>query len=379
MPDKVLGDLKAQANANRAGERRILALIESYGVEFFHCAIEEMLRRSEEATRAAIRKVPNGVYSFEDFLDDSGPDTEPLRIKVTVEVKDDEIVVDFDGTSATVPAGMNSYFNFTYAYAFFSLKCLTDATIPANDGCRRAFVVKAPRNSLLNAQYPAPGGGRALVLTRLVEVAMGAMAQALPHRAVAASSDMSMSSFGCTHPKTGKPHVFYQLMIGGFGARPTKDGEEALCSALDMRNIPVEVDETNNPVFIERFEFVPDSSGHGRYRGGCAVRRDVRLLADAVQFSNLGERHRFAPFGLFGGGSGAKGRTVLNPGTEHERTLHSKGIYRLRHNDVVSIQLAGAGGWGVASERPRQDVLDDVLDGYVTPDHARTAYQLSAG
>lgn len=374
VPHKVLGDLKAQANANRAGERRLIALIESYGLETVQDATEEIINRSEAATRAAIRKVPNGNYHFEDYLDDYGPDTEPLKVCVHVEVHDEEIVVDFAGTDPQVPAGINSYYNFTFAYAFFALKCLTDPTIPQNEGCRRPITVRAPEGSFLNARHPAPGGGRALVLNRIVEAIMGALAPALPQRAITASSDFAMSSFGGEDPNTGKAFVFYELLFGGFGARPTKDGAEALCSSLDMRNVPIEVHEIHNPILVERFALRNGTAGAGKYRGGCGIQKDIRMLTPGIRFSNLTERHKFAPYGLFGGCPGAVGETVLNPGQAGERQLHSKGNYKLQTDDVVSIRLAGAGGWGIPLERDPQAVLRDVRDEYITAAEAESLY-----
>src|SRR5690606_8991031 len=139
-------------------------------------------------------------------------------------------------------------------------------------------------------------------------------------------------------------------------------------------NVPVELQELHNPVIIERLELVQDSCGTGRARGGCAVRKDLRLLADNANFYNVGDRAKFAPYGLFGGGPGTLGRTRLNPGGNDERELSSKGTYRLRAQDVISWQTSGAGGVGDPLQRDPARVLDDVLDGYVSAQTAADAY-----
>lgn len=373
VPVKVIGDLKAQMNANRIGGLRLVALIDKYGMETFSRCMEEMIQRSEAAMRASISRIPDGVYSFEDYLDDVGRNTDPIKVKVAVRIDRDEATVDFTGSSPQTESGINSYMNFTYAYALYSLRCLTDPTIPQNEGCFRPVRVVAPEGSFFNPRHPAPGGGRAIIANRIVDCIMGAMSKALPHHAITASSHFSNSTVGGMDPRTARPFVYYDLLMGGFGARPTKDGIDGIASGFNTGNIPVEVYEINYPVLIERQEYILDSAGAGKYRGGTGIRKDVRFLTEKVRLTNLSDRQKYSPFGLFGGSPGALGATILNPGP-NETQLHSKGVYQLVLGDVVSFRVSGAGGWGDPFEREPQAVLGDVRDGFVSVGQAREIY-----
>ncbi|MBI4278511.1 MAG: hydantoinase B/oxoprolinase family protein [Armatimonadetes bacterium] len=373
VPEKVVGDIKAQMNANRIGGLRICALIEKYGLPTFNQCLEEMIRRSEAAMRASIREIPDGTYAFEDYLDDVGRNTDPVKVRVTVTIEGDEVAVDFTGSGPQTESGINCYINFTYAYALYSLRSLTDPTIPQNEGCFRPLKVVAPEGSFFNPRHPAPGGGRAIIANRIVDCIMSAMSQALPQRAIAACSHFSNATVGGLDPRTGRPFVYYDLLMGGFGARPVKDGIDGIASGFNTGNIPVEVYEINYPVLIERQEYIPDSAGAGKYRGGTGIRKDVRILTEKVRLTCLSDRQRFVPFGLFGGGPGALGATILNPGPNETR-LHSKGVYPLLRGDVISFRVSGSGGWGHPSERDPQAVLRDVRDGLVSAEQARNVY-----
>ncbi|NQU15020.1 MAG: hydantoinase B/oxoprolinase family protein [Desulfobacteraceae bacterium] len=373
VPDVVKGDLMAQANANRVGERRLSSLIETYGLGVVKDCMDVIISRSEEAIRAAIEKIPDGSYTFTDYFDDSGRDTSPIKVHVTVEVKGSDIIIDFSGSSPQTRSALNSVLNYTYAYCFFAIKCLTDPYIPQNEGCIRPIKVVAPEGSFFNPRFPTAVGGRAIVNQRLFEVVMGALSQAIPDKVITAASHWANPNFGGFNSRTGKHFVCYEIVVGGFGARSNKDGCEAMVSAFNISNIPVEVFETNYPLRIERFEIVQDSAGSGQYRGGCAIRRDVRVLENDIQFSNLTDRQRYPPFGLFGGKAGSTGITILNPGS-NEQVLHSKGCYELKSGDLVSQILAGAGGYGDPFERDAKAVHLDVISQYVSVEEAREKY-----
>jgi len=375
LPDRVVGDVRAQRNANHFAELRFLELVETHGLDTMEACIEQLLERSEARVRQAIREIPDGDYTAEDFFDDYGEGTQPLTIRVTVRVRGDHITFDFTGSSPQSPSGINSLLNYTRAYCIYSLKCITvQDTVPQNEGCLRPMTVVAPEGSLFNPRPPAASGPRAIMQQRMVDTILLAMAPALPHRVIANSSHWANPNYGGIDPHTGKPFIFYEIIVGGFGARPTKDGAEGLCSAFNLENIPVEVNESQFPIRVERVEFVQDSGGPGTYRGGTALRKDIRLLAADVVLSNLTDRHRFPPRGLFGGQGGPKGCTVLNSGTTGERLLHAKGIYRLSAGDVVSSVLSGTGGYGDPLKRDPNAVLQDVRNGFVSVEAARKDY-----
>jgi len=372
-PEKVLGDLRAQRSALRVGERRLQELAARYGRDVLVQATEEIMARTEANMRRAIAKFPPGVYTFEDFLDDYGPGTEPLRVAVTVTVAHDSMVIDYEGSSPQTASGMNSYINYTRSYSYAAVKCLTDPFGPMNEGALRPIVVRAPEGSFLNPRPPAGGGPRAIICYRTFESVIGALAKAVPARVAAAASHMANPTFGGWDRARQRRCVAYELVLSGTGARATKDGCEAMAWAFNAANIPVEAQEANQPIVVERFELLRDSAGAGKFRGGCGIRRDMRFLVDEGQLTNLSDRQTFPPYGLFGGKPGGLGRTVLNPGPG-EQVVHGKASREFAYGDVISFQQAGAGGYGDPLEREPGRVLEDVLDDYVSIETARSEY-----
>lgn len=379
MPAIVEGDLKAMRNSGRVGERRLVELFDRYGADTVLQTWSEILAHSEREMRAAIRGVPNGRYEAEDFYDDCGRDTDPLRVFVTVEVGDEDVRVDFTGSSAQTASGMNAAFNYTLAYVWHTVKsALVQSTLPQNAGTMRPITAFAPPGSLFNAQPPAAAGARAVMQQRIVDVILQALAGAIPDRVIASSSHWANPIFEGIDPRRGRRFVYYDIIVGGMGARPHTDGAEAVCGSFNLENIPVEVNESNYPIRVERMELVQDSAGAGEYRGSCGLRKDVRFLGEAGHVANLSDRHRFPAPGLFGGGAGARGQTVLNPGTPDERPLHAKAIYPIAHGDVVSFQVSGSGGYGDALSREAAAVARDVALGYLSTAKAREWYGVVA-
>ncbi len=372
-PEKVRGDLRAQANANRAGVVRLEELHSQYGRDVTESAFDEILERSEKRMRELIGDMPDGVYSFDDQMDDYGPGTPPIKVSVDVTINGDVIEVDFSRSSDQVPAALNSYINYTRAYTFFAVKVYCDALLPQNDGGMRPIIAKARRGSFFNPTFPAPSGGRAALQIRIFDAINGALAKAMPHRAMGAFSHWSNPNIGGLDPETGKPFVMYDLMFGGYGGRSDKDGAEALAPVMNCRNIPVEVHETHNPVRIHCLELIQDTGGAGKYRGGLGLRKDIELLAEEAIMTGLGDRHDTQPYGIFGGKAGARAETILNPDT-HPQTLGSKDVTSLRRGDIVSFRLAGAGGYGPPDERDLKAIKRDIADGYISVNAAARDY-----
>jgi N-methylhydantoinase B len=373
LPDIVRGDLDAQRNANATGAARFRELIGAYGSEKVNAVVEEILDRCEEQMRELIRAVPQGRYAFEDVIETCIPGDPLVRVAVDVTVADGEVVVDFSRSGDQVAAAINAYINFTRAHGFFAIKVFTGARLPHNEGGLRPIKVIAREGSFFNPRFPAPSGGRAAIQIRIFEVVNGALAKALPSRAMAGFSHWSNPIISGVHPRTGGRFIFYDLIFAGYGAREGVDGVEGLAPVLNCANIPVEVHEAYNPVLIRCLEAIPDSGGAGTHRGGCGVRKDIELLADEATVTLLGDRHMRAPYGLFGGESGALARTVLNPDGAAEELL-SKQTTVLRKGDVLSLRLAGAGGYGPPVERAASAIEEDIADGYVTPEGARARY-----
>jgi N-methylhydantoinase B len=374
MPEKVRGDLLAQHTANLSAAARLQQLYRDYGTAIVDQAYETFLDRSEQTMREALAKVPPGRYSFEDFLDDYGPGTEPIRIAVDVTFDSKgSVEIDFSRSSDAVPAAINAYINYTRAYAIFAIKVFCDALQPQNEGNMRPITVTAREGSFFNPRFPAPSGGRAAVQIRIFDAINGAIAKALPHRAMGAFSHWSNPNIGGIDDRTGRAFVMYDVGLAGYGGRAGRDGVEALSPVMNCSNIPVEVHETNNPVLVHRLELLPDTGGAGRWRGGCGLRKDVELLNSSATLSLLGDRHRFAPYGLSGGQAGAKAETLLNP-DRNAVALGSKEIREITKGDVVSLRLSGAGGYGLPAERDPAAIAEDIADGYVTRAFAAAKY-----
>ena len=373
VPEKVRGDFRAQLNANTIGAERLAAFFRTHGADLLETAFDAILERSEARIRAVLRDIPDGTYSFEDCMDDYGKDTPPIRIAVDIEIDGDEITVDYSRSSDSVPAGINAYINYTRAYTLFAVKVFLDPQLPQNAGGIRPIKTVAREGSFFNAVFPAPSGGRAALQVRMFEAINGAFAQFLPDRAMGAFSHWCNPNLGGLDDATGKPFVIYDLIFGGYGGRAGGDGVEALSPVMNCANIPIEVQETQNPIRIHRFEMIPDSGGAGEYRGGCGVRKDVELLNSSATLCLLGDRHRFQPYGLFGGQPGRLAETILNPDGAAE-ALGSKEMREISRGDLVSYRLSGAGGYGDPRERDPDAVRDDVADGYVSKAAAAETY-----
>jgi N-methylhydantoinase B len=372
----VLGDLHAQYAANMTCVARMQALARQYGPEQLALCMSEILERSRQAMVEAIAELPQGIYRFNDVLDDVGPDTEPVPFELALTVADGRIICDWSGTGPQRPAGINAYMQYTRSYCIAAIKAVTLPRAPQNYGIIRCIEIRAPKGCYVNPHPGAASGARAVNANRIYEVVMGALAQIVPDRVIAASSGFCNPKVsGTVSPYTGKPFLAWMTAIGGVGAHRHRDGQEATTSPTNGTNTPVEVQEMNAPVFVERMELIPDTAGAGRFRGGMALRKDVRLLADAGLVTNLGDRYLNSPYGLEGGLAGSKAQTILNPGRSGERSLHSKGTYQLRKGDVLSMRTAGAGGFGDPAAREPASDLRDVRQGLVSVEAARSIYK----
>jgi N-methylhydantoinase B len=350
-PQEREGDLEAQLAANETGRRRLLEIVARYGVQETLRYMKELKTYAERMTREAIRRIPNGCYTYEDYLDDDGITPEPIRIAVAVTVEGDQAVVDFTGSSPQVAGSVNAVYAVTLSAVFYVFRCLVDFDIPSNAGCMVPLTVNAPEGTAVNAMAPAAvAGGNVEMSQRIVDVLLGALAQALPDRIPAASAGtMSNLSIGGYDPERGRNFAYYETIAGGMGARPTRDGMDAVQTHMtNTRNTPIEALEHAYPLRVIRYGIRRGSGGKGRYRGGDGIRRDIVLLSDAT-VGLLSDRRRFRPFGLQGGESGLAGESILvTPGGE--RPLGSKFNIQVRAGDIISIRTPGGGGYGQGTE-----------------------------
>ena len=376
LPEKVRGDLLAQRNANHVGSERLRKLFAQNGDELMADAIEEILDRSEARARELIAAIPKGKYSFDDQMDDYGPNTPAIRVCVDVTIDENGATVDFSRSSDQVPAGLNCYINYTRAYASFAMRIFAQIDVPNNAGVERVIKTTARKGSFFNATYPAASGGRACIQVRIFDVINGAMAVAVPKLAMGAFSHWGNPNLGGIDRVTGKPWIMYDLIFGGYGGRSYKDGVEGMAPVMNCANVPIEVHETNNPIRIQRLELIQDTGGAGRYRGGCGLRKDVELLCENATLSLLGDRHKNAPYGLFGGSPGAAAQTLLlSEGKTID--LGSKEVRSVSKGDVISFRVAGGGGYGNSDDREKHRVLADLRNGFISRASAKSDYGLT--
>jgi len=369
LPKLVLGDIRAQRAACRIGARGLLRLVERHGLQGFQRHAAELLDYAERLTRKAIAGWPKGRFTFEDVIDDDGFQTEPIPIHVVITVRDDDLLVDFAGSSSQVRGAINSTLSFTKSAVYLSVRCALGRDVPNNAGVFRCIEVKAPKGSILDPLPPAPVAARALTGYRTVDAMFGCLAQIVPDRMPAAGEGGNTVVCIGGYDKERQPFVVVDMINGCWGARPNKDGIEGVTNpSQNMSNTPVEVLEARSPVLVEAFAFRADSGGAGQFRGGLGLVRQYRLLADEAVLQLRADRVTHPPFGLQGGEPGACSRNTFNPAGE-ARELPGKITMRMVKGDVIRHEQAGGGGFGDPTTRDLGAARRDIEDGKMTLGH----------
>ena len=375
-PDVQMGDLRAQIAANNTGIKRLVELMDEHGVETVHSSMEAVMDYSERRMRAEILAMPDGVYEAEDWMEDTGLGGDPAKIRVTVDIKGDQIDFDYTGTSPQVEGPVNAPLGVTLAGVFFTLISVTDPTIPVNDGCFRPINLRVPKGSMMNPIRPAPvAGGNVETSQRNVDVLMKALAEAVPARVPAAGQGtMNNISIGGIR-EDGTPWTFYETIGGGSGGRPGSDGVDGVhVNMTNTMNTPIEALEAYLPLRFASYALRTDGGGPGRWRGGCGIERSWTLLSSKATLSILAERTKIPPWGLQGGLPGALGEYTLVRCDGSAERLPSKCTIPLARGDRLVIRTPGGGGYGDPFERPAESVLRDVSDGLVSVEAAERYY-----
>jgi N-methylhydantoinase B len=375
IPDLVLGDLEAQIVAAAAGEQEYLQLVRHHGIDNLETYTAELHDYAEQLARREIADIPDGTYGFIDHIDGLGEDPQTITLDVRVTVNGERVEIDWTGTSPQVRGGVNSPFPFTKAAAYTALRSIMTSDVPNCHGFTRPIAVQAPPGTVVNPLPPSACGARGITGFRMIDCLFGALAQAVPHRVAADGSG------GATLPtfagyRNGKPFVFSETLMGNWGGTIDHDGQEGVPHmGANQSNVPIELIEIEYPIRIERYGLVPDTGGPGKHRGGLALVRDYRILQDDVLMSVRSDKRRYPPHGLFGGGAGAPSMNLIDPGAA-ERTVPTLVVEPITLNRGALFRhiMAGGGGYGDPFERLVDDVLQDVIEGKITPEHARTAY-----
>jgi N-methylhydantoinase B len=383
-PAERRGDMRAQIAANHRGVTRLTELARKYGTTELLQIMQEVMDYSERMMRTMLARLPDGVGSFEDFCDGDGilepgeTEDRPFWIRMKIEKRGDRLTVDFAGTDRQVAGPMNAPLTVTASGLYTAIKMIADPTdlVPPNSGCWRPIEILAEPGMVVHATFPAPVVyANHEISHRVCDMTFGALASLVPDRVMACSQGTSaILTLGGVDYRNGERYVSYETLKGGSGARPMKDGVNAIASGIsNTMNTPIEVLEASFPVRVERYAILEDSGGAGRYRGGCGAERVWRVLGHATHGSVCCERTKSAPFGLAGGGAGAPTRVTLSVNGS-ERTLPEKGAFTAPPGSLIHFHAPGAGGYGPARERDPEKLRDDVINEYVSRGAAARDY-----
>jgi len=363
-PEEREGDLRAQLAACHTGAVRLNELCARYTLRRVQAAGDELLAYSDEIMRAFLSGLPRGSYSAEDFLDDDGMGSGPIRIAVRITLprlargdkakRAPSLIVDFTGSSPQVEGSINAVEAITYSACFYVFRCLVREDVPATAGLVRSLRLVAPSGTVVNATTPAAvAGGNVETSQRIVDVLLQALAQVLPERIPAASSGtMNNLTIGGMDDRSGAavPFAYYETIAGGSGASAAHDGVSGIHTHMtNSLNTPAEALEYAYPFRITRYALREGSGGAGEQRGGDGIVREIEVLTDAT-ITILSDRRNLRPYGLAGGEPGAAGRTSVQRLDGSVELLAGKSSTRLKAGERVTVETPGGGGWGPARE-----------------------------
>lgn len=367
-PDAAIGDLYSLAGCNRAGARRLLETMDEFRLDDLDAAGRLIIDNSARAMREEIARVPAGTYRNAMRVD--GYDA-PVDLVCAVTVGNGRIDVDFAGTSAVSPRGVNVPLTYTQAYASFGVRCVVGGVVPNNAGSLSAVSVSAPPGSILNAPRPAAVSARHAIGQMLPDVVLGALAEALPDRCPAEGASCLYLPVLLGRDRAGARFVINPFYTGGTGARPGKDGLSATAFPSGVRNTPVEINETTAPVLMWRKEYAPDSGGAGLHRGGLGQIMEFEHAEGlSMTASKMFDRIRHPARGRAGGRDGASGAARLDDGA----ALAGMGRDEIPAGRRFIVETPGGGGLGDPKRRAREAVRSDLEEGLVTPAAARALY-----
>ena len=377
-PDEVIGDIRSQIAANHVCGEKICQMLKESGLENLDDLADQVIGLTEKSMREEIEKIPDGIYRTRGIIEQM-KGLSDIIIDAKVEIKGSDIIVDLDGSSGQVNWGGNVVYNFTFAYVFMAIKSMFAPDIPNNEGCARPIVLTAPEGTVINCKFPAAVAARMGVGHFLTEVIYRALSDVLPEKVIAASGG-TPAAMNVFYGKRKDARPWHSVIIrgGGMGAGAHNDGNYVYIFPANGANTPVEIFESDTPLIVEKRELVSDSGGIGRMKGGLGKREVFRIPDDEYSPMppvNLGiqaGRYVYPAEGLFGGKPGAKAQFLVNgePG-------NSYGLTQLKPGDIVTIDAPGGGGYGDPVERDPALVLNDVLQGYISLDSARSEYKVA--
>jgi len=341
------GDFAAQIMANITGIKRCKELIDKYGIEKVCFYASALIKYSEKITRHTIRNIPDGKYSFKDFMDDDGKENNKIPITVELVINGDEAELDFSDSGKEVSGSINAVYAITLSAVLYVFRALTKENIPTNAGCLKPIKVKTEKGTIVDANFPsAVAGGNVETSQRIVDVILGALSKAIPNEVCAAGQGtMNNIAIGGFDKRKNAPFTYYETLGGGMGASSENHGESAIHSHMtNTLNTPIEALEYSYPFLVAEYSIRKNSGGDGKYKGGNGLIREIKLLTDA-EVSVLSERRVCQPYGLFGGEPGKCGKNIVIS-DKKTKEMPGKFYAELKENDKIRIETPGGGGYG---------------------------------
>ena len=383
------GDLSALISAVDLGVKKMQDIYKKYGKSIVDTTCKDLMDYSERRMRAEIEQIPDGIYSFSDFVEDDGIEDKQFEVAVNIHKNGSDVIADFSKSAMQAKGPINATLGVTISATYNALLHLTDPSIPKNSGCFRPIKVIAPPGTVVNVDFPAPSvGGNTETHPKIAGVVMGALADAVPHFAMAAE--------GCTHgnfvfggvnAETKEYFACYDIEVVGWGGRSFADGNDA-CDSINgnCRVTPVEVFEVRFPWMIEEWKFDKDSCGPGKYRGGSGYSKTMICNNDEIMISQMTDRHKMDSWGLNGGGGGKRGATLFKRNGENEyqnaTVVYGKqspskfSNIPIKKGDRVKLTMPAGGGYGNPLERSKEAIEDDLQEGFISKDFAKKHYGL---
>ena len=383
QPQLLMGDIDSMMAAVNTAEARMHEAVAKFGADVLRDSQADLIEQARERARKVLAVIPDGTYSFEDYLDDDMESDVPIRLAVDATARDGHVTLDFSRCDPQVGTAFNLITNGShhpYIYqGLINFIISQDPFIPVNGGLTEPIEIVAPEGTVVNALYPAAGGLRHPVSVRLYNAVLGAFAQVIPQLLQAAGGGqatiVTLSVPDDAHGGAYRANVV-EPMGGGGGGMHGADGVDGITHETGfLRNTPIESLEKRTDILVRRYELLPDSAGAGQWRGGNAIRLDFETLhARSLVGARGQERLRFAPWGLAGGQAGRCGSVVLNPETPREQELSKIAMLPFEPGDVISFRSPSGGGWGDPKLRDAEAVLADVQSGLLSVDTAREQY-----
>ncbi len=374
VPRYTRGDLKAQIAALNVGEKRLMELIDKYGVETVLEAWDRTIDYTANYLRTKIKEIPSGSYKAEDYME---MDDRLITIRTSVVVRSDSMIVDFTGTDKQVDMPINAVYGVTVAATSYAIKAALDPELPMNYGFFKVVRIEAQEGTLVYPKKPAPvAAGNVETSQRIAETVLKALSIPLRGK-IPAASHGSMNNIMVGGVHEGKGWAFYETIGGGMGGRPGKDGVDGVHTHMtNTMNTPIEVIERECPILFVEYSLRDDSGGPGQYRGGLGITRAFKILSERAVLSIATERVKLRPWGLEGGLEGTSGNHYVVKACGEVVKLRSKDTVELEKGDMVYINTPGGGGYGRPELRDPELVLKDVLDEKVSLESARDFYKV---